>query len=203
MLWNGDGRLNLFGDWRLFTIGKVMMNIHSKVEAYLWFGAETVEGKRLTIKNPLIFFKRPGKIVLTGVNTFPFSVEDRNDMLKVVYFVVGQRISSGNDEGKWKFGKLPTASENGESGWHIETPSSLKYLIEKFDSTIMAETFLHDIHYCESVKDKQAVQAGGFTGDTILYYASKGATVWSFEPDPNSYNLALKNILLNRIYPKT
>ncbi|MEM4066979.1 MAG: hypothetical protein QXV17_08980 [Candidatus Micrarchaeaceae archaeon] len=52
MLWDGDGMLNLFGDWRLFTIGKVMMDIHSKVEAYLWLGAETVEGKRLTIKNP-------------------------------------------------------------------------------------------------------------------------------------------------------
>ncbi|MEM4067456.1 MAG: hypothetical protein QXV17_11440 [Candidatus Micrarchaeaceae archaeon] len=98
-------------------------------------------------------------------------------MLKVVYFVVGQGISLGNDEGKWKFGKLLTMPESGESGWYTETPSGIKYIIEKFVPTIMAETFLCVIHYCDSVNDKQVVQVGGFTGDTALYYASKGAMV--------------------------
>ncbi|MEM0135413.1 MAG: FkbM family methyltransferase [Thermoplasmatales archaeon] len=47
------------------------------------------------------------------------------------------------------------------------------------------------------MRDKVVVQAGGFTGDTALYYAEKGAKVYSFEPDPNSYKLALENIKLN------
>ena len=41
------------------------------------------------------------------------------------------------------------------------------------------------------------IQAGGFIGDTALYYAEKGAKVYSFEPNPNSYKLALENIKLN------
>ena len=41
------------------------------------------------------------------------------------------------------------------------------------------------------------IQAGGFIGDTALYYASRGARIYSFEPEINSYNLALENIKLN------
>lgn len=41
------------------------------------------------------------------------------------------------------------------------------------------------------------IQAGGFTGDTALYYAYRGAKIFSFEPDPNNFNLAISNIKLN------
>jgi FkbM family methyltransferase len=63
---------------------------------------------------------------------------------------------------------------------------------------IFSETFLSDIHFSDfNLNKKIVVQAGGFTGDTALYYASRGAIVYSFEPDINSYNIALKNIELN------
>ena len=90
---------------------------------------------------------------------------------------------------------------NGEWHYHdnkIETPSGIKFTIDRFDSLIFSETFLGDIHFSDfDLNDKIVVQAGGFTGDTALYYASRGAKVYSFEPDPNSYNLAIKNINLN------
>lgn len=44
---------------------------------------------------------------------------------------------------------------------------------------------------------KYIINAGGFVGDTALYFAGKGAHVFSFEPDPNSFEIALKNIDLN------
>jgi FkbM family methyltransferase len=67
-----------------------------------------------------------------------------------------------------------------------------------FNPLIFSETFLSDIHFSDfELKDKIIVQAGGFIGDTALYYASRGAVVYSFEPDPNSYDLALQNIKLN------
>ena len=61
----------------------------------------------------------------------------------------------------------------------------------------MSETFLHEIHYSGNVEGKIIVQAGGFTGDTALYFASEGARVYSFEPDIRSYKIGLKNINLN------
>jgi tRNA G37 N-methylase Trm5 len=46
------------------------------------------------------------------------------------------------------------------------------------------------------------VQAGGFIGDTALYYASRGSKIYSFELDINSCNLALENIKLILNYQK-
>ncbi|WP_048816748.1 FkbM family methyltransferase [Caldisphaera lagunensis] len=77
------------------------------------------------------------------------------------------------------------------------TPNGLKFYIENFDPLIFSETFIYDIHYSDNLNGKIVIQAGGFTGDTALYYASKGARVYSFEPDPINYELALKNISLN------
>ena len=77
------------------------------------------------------------------------------------------------------------------------TPDEIKFKIESFDPLIFAETFLYDIHYTPFLKDKIVIQAGGFTGDTALYYANKGAVVYSLEPQPSCYKLALENIKLN------
>ena len=61
-----------------------------------------------------------------------------------------------------------------------------------FDPLIFSETFLADIHFSNfDLKNKIVIQAGGFIGDTALYYSSRGAKVFSFEPDINSYQLAL------------
>lgn len=60
------------------------------------------------------------------------------------------------------------------------------------------ETFVNDYHFVSSsLNGKYIVNAGGFVGDTALYFAGKGANVFSFEPDPNSFEIALKNIDLN------
>jgi len=67
-----------------------------------------------------------------------------------------------------------------------------------FDALIFSETFLSDIHFSDfNLENEIVVQAGGFIGDTALYYAYRGANVYSFEPDINSFNLALENIKLN------
>jgi len=41
------------------------------------------------------------------------------------------------------------------------------------------------------------IQAGGFNGDTALYYAQRGAHVYSFEAEEQLYRLALENTALN------
>lgn len=77
-------------------------------------------------------------------------------------------------------------------------PQGIKFDIKSFDELIFAETFLHDIHFSDfNLRNKIVIQAGGFTGDTALYYAYRGAKVYSFEPNPESYNIALLNLKLN------
>lgn len=94
-------------------------------------------------------------------------------------------------------------SDKKKSYWNyknniITTPQGIKFDVRSFDELIFSETFLHDIHFSDfNLNNKIVVQAGGFTGDTALYYAHRGAKVYSFEPDPNSYNLAILNLSLN------
>ncbi len=97
-------------------------------------------------------------------------------------------VEFSEKEGSWNFDSANNL---------VITPNGIKFKLQGFDVTIFSETFLYDIHYSENLRDKIVIQAGGFIGDTALYYAEKGAKVFSFEPDPNSYKLALENIKLN------
>jgi len=77
-------------------------------------------------------------------------------------------------------------------------PAGIAFTLDSLDGLIFAETFVYDIHFVGfDLKDKVVVEAGAFVGDTALYYASKGAFVYSFEPEPNLYEKAIKNIELN------
>jgi FkbM family methyltransferase len=72
-----------------------------------------------------------------------------------------------------------------------------------FNPLVFSETFLSDIHFSDfNLENEIVIQAGGFIGDTALYYANRGAKVYSFEPDINSFNLALENIKLNPEFSK-
>jgi len=51
-----------------------------------------------------------------------------------------------------------------------------------------------------NVKDKYVVDVGANIGDTVIYFAIKGAKhVYAFELYPYSYNIAKKNIKLNHL----
>ena len=76
-------------------------------------------------------------------------------------------------------------------------PERDKALRRKVPPTVMAETFLYDTHYTEGLEGSTVIQAGGFNGDTALYYAQRGAHVYSFEAEEQLYRLALENTALN------
>ncbi|KUK01840.1 MAG: Methyltransferase FkbM family [Methanobacteriaceae archaeon 41_258] len=60
------------------------------------------------------------------------------------------------------------------------------------------ETFVEEPYHVPSTdKDKIVIDIGGNVGDTALYFANKGYRVYSFEPIPEVYQVALKNIKLN------
>lgn len=165
-----------------------MASFVSYLEMWLRYKAKTVEGTKYTVTNPLAILRQNGRIKLTNGQTFVFNKNNKKDILTVVSFLLDNGVIAEGERGQWK-----VDTEKGI----IETTEGIKFNLEKFNPTIMAETYLYDIHYTEGLENNVVIQAGGFTGDTALYYASKGARVYSFEPDINSYNLALSNIRLN------
>ena len=140
-------------------------------------------------KNLLNLNKKTGKLICRNGFVLNFNQTNYHNVKSLFYLSLlhGVQLSNKNKRGYWNY-------KNNV----ITTPQGIKFDIKSFDDFIFAETFLYDIHFSDfDLKNKIVVQAGGFTGDTALYYAHRGAKVYSFEPNPQSYNLALLNLKLN------
>jgi len=154
---------------------------------YLEFKGKTVEGKRYTIKNPSVILKKKGIIKLTNGDEFTFNKENKRDILRVVFFALNNGIEFGNGKYQWKFDP-----ENEI----IETHQGIRFKMQTIG--ILDETFLYQIHFSGfDLKGKTVITAGAYIGDTALFYSYYGAKVYAFEPDPNSFEKAKENILLN------
>ncbi|QGA68535.1 FkbM family methyltransferase [Sulfolobus sp. E11-6] len=141
------------------------------------------------IHNSLAYLlKRKGYFITKEGYKLKFNETNKKDVFQLLLLNLFHGVVFQDKEGYWR-----VDSEKGI----VILPNGLKFKIRNFDSLIFAETFLYDIHYDNNLNGKIVVQGGGFIGDTALYYASKGAIVYSFEPDPISFNIALENISLN------
>ena len=69
-------------------------------------------------------------------------------------------------------------------------------LLQRKQSTFQELAQLYS-PFSSDLKDKIIVDIGGNIGDTALQFAKQGAEVYSFEPVPPIYDIALKNIDLN------
>jgi len=154
---------------------------------YFEFKTKTVNGKKYTIKNPLVIFKKKGTIKLTNGDTFIFNKDNKENVLRVVLFAINHGIEFGNGKYQWKFDQ-----KNGI----IETHQGIRFKMQTVG--LLDETFLYQIHFPGfDLKGKTVVTAGAYIGDTPLFYSYYGAKVFAFEPDPNSFKKAEENILLN------
>lgn len=80
----------------------------------------------------------------------------------------------------------------------IITPGGIRFDLTSMEPAIFAETFLYGVHDVGTdLAGKVVVDAGAFVGDTSLLYASLGASVLAFEPDPTNYRLLLGNLERN------
>lgn len=79
----------------------------------------------------------------------------------------------------------------------LETHDGLKFHLDSIGATV--EIFVRMIHrsYSENLEGKTVIDIGASVGDTPLYFASKGATVYAVEMTDTNYHLMLKNIDLN------
>ena len=151
-----------------------------------YLGIAKKERKDKVIKNVITLIRRKGQIVFPNGLTIKVSRDNFKDVFDLYIFSLKYNVDLIND---WKF----DAEKN-----VLTTPTGIKFTIKGFDHIIFAETFLYDIHFIDfDLKGKTVVHAGAYVGETALYYASKGAIVYAFEPQPSCYSIALKNLELN------
>ena len=156
---------------------------------YVKYLKKTVNNRHYTIVNPAVLIKSSGTIKLSNGQLLPFDRHNKNDIVNITIFALENGIIFGSRKDDWKLYL---------SKGIIETPSGIRFNITNFDPTIMSETFLNDIHFIDfDLRGKVVIDAGGFIGDTALYYADKGAKVYSFEPNTILYENAISNLKLN------
>jgi FkbM family methyltransferase len=83
----------------------------------------------------------------------------------------------------------------------IETSNGIKFYMDSIHpGNTIVEAFVQDIHLVNSKDDwngKIVLDVGAECGDTPLYYASKGATVYAFEPMKAHFDAMMRNLSLN------
>lgn len=148
----------------------------------------TLEGERYTIVNPLSFlFRRSGIVRLSNGYEIHYNKKNKEDILNVIAFALRNGIRFGEKENQWKLDPAKGI---------IETHQGIKFRINSVG--LLDETFLMQVHFSGfDLKDKIVVTGGAYKGDTPLFYSYYGAKVYGFEPDPNSFLLALENLKLN------
>ena len=140
-----------------------------------------------SINNFLNLVRRNGCFILPNNFRLCFNNNNHRDVKNLFAFSLSYGVEFSDKEGYWHY------RDN-----VITTASNIHFYVKLFNPLIFSETFLSDIHFSDfDLEGKIIVQAGGFIGDTALYYASRGAKVYSFEPVIDLYKLALENIKLN------
>ena len=83
----------------------------------------------------------------------------------------------------------------------VETSKGIKFYLDSIHpGNTIGEAFVQDIHTIRNDDDysnKIVVDVGAECGDTSLYYAHRGATVFAFEPMKSHYDAMIRNLSLN------
>lgn len=130
------------------------------------------------------------------------SYEDRN-MLELLYgsikyganFVTEKKLDIKNFRDK----TFKIFQENNKK--IIETSNGIKFFIDSIHpGNTIIETFVREIHLINSdydLNNKVVIDVGAECGDTPLYFASKGAKVYAFEPVKDHFDAMMRNLSLN------
>lgn len=107
-------------------------------------------------------------------------------------------LSNENEDLKLDGHTLKITEINGKKV--VETSNGLKFYLDSITPSIIAGTFIrrtHNIDPFEDFNGKVVVDVGAECGDTPIYYASRGAKVFAFEPIKAHYDAMVRNISLN------
>jgi len=80
----------------------------------------------------------------------------------------------------------------------VTTPGGVRLFLDGCEPLVLAETFLYQTHFAgPDLSGRTVLDAGAYVGDTALYYASLGAEVVSYEPNPLHFEQLQRNLGLN------
>jgi len=132
---------------------------------------------------------------------FDLSYEEKNlwDILVVGTRFGANFITEDIDISKFRDKTLKIFDSDGKK--IIETFSGVRFFIDSIHpGNSIIECFVNNIHQInanDDLKGKTVVDVGAECGDTPLYFASKGAKVFAFEPIKANFDAMLRNISLN------
>ncbi len=136
-----------------------------------------------------------------SINLDDMSIEDEN-LIKTLFCGLryGANFETKNIDFKnFRDKTLVITEKNGKK--IIETSKGIKFYIDSIHpGNTIGEAFVQDIHTIRSdddYTDKIVVDVGAECGDTPLFYASKGAKVFAFEPMKDHYDAMIRNLSLN------
>ncbi len=90
---------------------------------------------------------------------------------------------------------------NREINFFYEEQMSMTKIVSIID--IIGEIFGYEEYSWLNVENREVIDIGGFIGDSAMYFAIKGArNVYAYEPYPDSFEIAKKNILYNNLENK-
>lgn len=142
--------------------------------------------------NLICLLTKKGSFICPNGFRLSFNALNKEDIRKLFAFCIRYGVELSQENGAWHY------KDN-----VLELPNGIKFYVSGFSPIIFAETFLYNTHFINfNLENKKVIQAGGFIGDTALYYASRGAKVFSFEPNIYSFDMAIKNIELNPLLKK-
>jgi FkbM family methyltransferase len=135
------------------------------------------------------FFRSPDRIgeIVQGLETRALSHTPEN--LKAAYGDALRDIRDADDL------HLEVALTTGE-----------RFLIRKAsclnDMFILHEVFVQGVYagHPRPLEGKVVLDIGGYLGDTAVYFGMRGARVTAYEPSPELFNLALRNVALNGVH---
>ncbi|MCI4339344.1 MAG: FkbM family methyltransferase [Thermoplasmata archaeon] len=158
---------------------------------------DDLHGQATGAENPQVLWKvrrLGGRSVLRFPGGFALPVDRVNyttirKLVELASYGATLGPLNGDDPTKWGVSLAPGL---------IDTPSKIRFTLDSLHPLIFAETFLYDLHFPgPDVQGKNIVDAGAFVGDTALYFASLGANVHSYEPEPGNARLLQQNVELN------
>lgn len=131
----------------------------------------------------------------------PLSIEEGN-LIELLYW--GPKYGANfisNDENISNFRDKTFRIYSKNNQKIIENREGIKFFLRYIQTNnTITETFIRTLHHINSkidFKDKIVIDAGAECGDTPLYFASKGAKVYAFEPIDAHFEAMEKNLGLN------
>jgi|TARA_Y100000996_G_scaffold331089_1_gene267338 FkbM family methyltransferase len=132
----------------------------------------------------------------------PLSIEDGN-LIELLYW--GPKYGANfisNDEDIDDFRDKTFRIYSQDDKKIIENREGIKFFLRYIQTNnTITETFIRGLHHINSkidFKDKIVIDAGAECGDTPLFFASKGARVYAFEPIKEHFEAMEKNFGLNK-----